>query len=224
MGEIDGAFRAWGFCKGGNGTVSAAIAGAAIQHGATLRTESSVKQVLVRDGRVRGVALESGEELFAPVVVSGLDARRTYLQLVDSRELPVEVVDEIRRFKFRGSSGKVNLALSELPDFTCLPGVGPHHRGSISISPSVDYLEHAFDDARAGGFSRRPYMDIIFPSAIDPNMAPPGKHVASIFVQYAPYDIDGGWTDAKREAFGDAVINTLSEYAPNLKSAILHRQ
>jgi len=224
MGEIDGAFRAWGFCKGGNGTVSAAIASAARQYGATLRTEAPVKQVVVSNGRVKGVVLESGEELFAPVVVSGLDARRTYLQLVDDKELPDDVLEEVRRFKFRGSSGKVNLALSELPDFTCLPGVGPHHRGAISISPTMDYLETAFDDARAGGFSRRPYMDVIFPSVIDPNMAPPGKHVASIFVQYAPYNIEGGWTDAKRDAFGNAVVDTLSQYAPNLKSAIINKQ
>lgn len=224
MGEIDGAFRAWGFCKGGNGTVSASIAGAARAHGATLRVDAPVRQVLVRHGRARGVVLESGEEIAAPVVVSGLDARRTYLELVDSKDLPEEVVEQVRRFRFRGSSGKVNLALSELPDFTCLPGVGAHHRGSISISPSIDYLERAFDDAKAGGFSKRPYMDIVFPSVIDPNMAPPGKHVASIFVQYCPYHVEGGWNDAKREAFGDAVIDTLSEYAPNLKAAILHRQ
>jgi phytoene dehydrogenase-like protein len=224
MGEIDGAFRAWGFCKGGTGTVSAAIARSAREYGATLRVEAPVKQVLVKNGRARGVVLESGEEILAPVVVSGLDARRTYLEMVESKELPGELLDEVRRFKFRGSSGKVNLALSELPDFTCMPGVGAHHRGAFSISPSVDYLERAFDDARSGGFSKRPYMDIVFPSMIDPNMAPPGKHVASIFVQYAPYNISGGWTDAKREAFGDAVIDTLSEYAPNLKSAILHRQ
>ena len=224
MGEIDGAFRAWGFCKGGNGTVSNAIAGAARAHGATLRVEAAVQQILVKDGRARGVVLENGEEILAPVVVSGLDARRTYLDLVDSRELPGEIVEQIRRFKFRGSSGKVNLALNELPNFTCMPGVGAHHRGAISISPDVDYIERAFDEARAGGFSSRPYMDIIFPSVIDPNMAPPGKHVASIFVQYCPYHVDGGWNEAKREAFGDAVIDTLSEYAPNLKSAILHRQ
>lgn len=224
MGEIDGAFRAWGFCKGGNGTVSAAIAAAAVQRGATLRVEAPVEEVLIRNGRARGVVLQSGEEIFAPVVVSGLDARRTYLELVDARELPSEVLDDIRRFKFRGSSGKVNLALSELPDFKCMPGIGPQHRGAISISPSMDYLERAFDDAKAGGFSKRPYMDIVFPSVIDPNMAPPGQHVASIFVQYAPYHIEGGWNDAKRKAFGDTVIETLSEYAPNLKSAVLHAQ
>ena len=224
MGEIDGAFRAWGFCKGGTGTVSNAIAAAAHSFGATLRTETPVKQLLVRNGRATGVVLENGDEYHAPIVVSGLDARRTFLDLVESRELPDELLEQVRRFRFRGSSGKVNLALSELPDFTCMPGVGAQHRGAFSISPSVEYLERAYDDAKYGEFSRRPYMDIVFPSMIDPGMAPPGKHVASIFVQYVPYHVNGGWTAAKREAFGDAVIDTLSEYAPNLKSAILHRQ
>jgi phytoene dehydrogenase-like protein len=224
MGEIDGAFRAWGFCKGGNGTVSKAIASAARSFGATLRTEAPVKQVLVKNGRATGVVLQNGEEILAPIVVSGLDARRTYLDLIESKELPEELLAQVRRFRFRGSSGKVNLALSELPDFTCMPGIGAHHKGAFSISPSVDYLERAYDDAKYGSYSQKPYMDIVFPSMIDPNMAPPGKHVASIFVQYAPYHIDGGWTDAKREAFGDAVINTLAEYAPNLPSAILGRQ
>jgi phytoene dehydrogenase-like protein len=224
MGEIDGAFRAWGFCKGGTGTVSNAIAAAARAAGATLRTEAPVGQVLVRQGRASGVVLENGDEYRAPIVVSGLDARRTFLDLVESRHLPGELLDEVRRFRFRGSSGKVNLALSELPDFSCMPGRGPHHRGAFSISPSVDYLERAYDDAKYGEFSRRPYMDIVFPSMIDPGMAPPGSHVASIFVQYVPYHVNGGWTEAKREAFGDAVIDTLSEYAPNLRSAILHRQ
>ena len=224
MGEIDGAYRAWGFCKGGNGTISNAIAAAARARGAVLRTSAPVQQLLVRGGRATGVVLDTGEEIRAPVVVSALDARRTFLDLVDSRELPDELLRQVRRFRFRGSSGKVNLALSELPDFTCMPGVGVHHRGSFSISPSVEYLERAYDDAKHGGFSRRPYMDIVFPSMIDPGMAPSGRHVASIFVQYAPYHIDGGWDDAKREAFGDAVVDTLAEYAPNLRSAILHRQ
>jgi phytoene dehydrogenase-like protein len=224
MGEIDGAYRAWGFCKGGNGTISNAIAAAARARGAVLRTGAAVERVLVRGGRAMGVVLDTGEEIHAPVVVSALDARRTFLDLVDGSELPDELLRQVRRFRFRGSSGKVNLALSELPDFTCMPGVGVHHRGSFSISPSVEYLERAYDDAKHGGFSRRPYMDVVFPSMIDPGMAPPGRHVASIFVQYAPYHIDGGWDDAKREAFGDAVVDTLAEYAPNLKSAILHRQ
>jgi phytoene dehydrogenase-like protein len=224
MGEIDGAFRAWGFAKGGTGAISESIAGAARRFGAEIRCNAGVAQVIVKNGRATGVALASGEEIYASTIVSGLDPRRTFLDLVDSKLLPGEFVDDIRRYKFRGSSGKVNLALSELPNFTCLPGVGPHHRGAISISPSIDYIERAYDDAKYGEFSRRPYIDCIIPSMIDPGMAPPGRHVMSCFVQYAPYHLNGGWTDEKREAFGDAVVDTLSEYAPNLKSAILHRQ
>ncbi|HUF50391.1 MAG TPA: NAD(P)/FAD-dependent oxidoreductase [Longimicrobiales bacterium] len=224
MGEIDGAFRAWGFQKGGTGAISNAIAGAARAFGAEIRTNAAVERVLTRDGRAYGVALESGEEINAPVVVSGLDPRRTFMQLVDASQLPAELVDAVRRFRFRGSSGKVNLALAGLPDFTCLPGRGPHLRGAISISPSIDYLERAYDDAKYGEFSRQPYMDIVIPSMIDPSMAPPGQHVMSIFVQYAPYHVNGGWDDAKREAFGDTVIDTLARYAPNLPSLILHRQ
>ncbi len=224
MGDIDGAFRVWGFARGGTGAISEAIAGAARGFGVDIRTEAAVDEVIVRHGKAVGVALEGGEEIRASRVVSGLDPARTFLQLLDPAELPASLVDGLRRYRYRGSSGKVNLALSELPNFTCMPGVGVHHAGAVSISPSVDYLERAYDDAKYGEFSRRPYMDVIFPSVIDPGMAPPGQHVMSVFVQYAPYALNGGWTDAKREAFGDAVIDTLSEYAPNLKSAILHRQ
>ena len=224
MGELDGVFRAWGFAKGGNGSVSAAIASAARAAGAEIRTEAPVANVLVENGRATGVALASGEEIRATLVLSNADPRRTFFDLVGEKHLPSEFLDGIRRFRFRGASAKVNLALGELPDFTCLPGRGPHLRGAISISPSVDYLERAYDEAKYGEFSSRPYMDIVIPSMIDPGMAPPGKHVMSIFAQYAPADLNGGWTDARREAFGDAVIDTLAEYAPNLKGAILHRQ
>jgi len=224
MGEIDGVFRAWGFAKGGNGSVSDAIAAAARGFGVEIRTESTVARVLVRNGRATGVALESGGEIEAALVVSGADPRRTFMQLVGAEHLPQEFVAGIERFRFRGSSGKVNLALAELPDFSCFPGAGPHLRGAISISPSVDYLERAYDDAKYGEVSRQPYMDIVIPSMIDPSMAPPGKHVMSIFVQYVPHNVNGGWTEAKREAFGDTVIDTLAQHAPNIRSAILHRQ
>jgi phytoene dehydrogenase-like protein len=224
MGEIDGAFRAWGFQKGGTGAISNSIASAARAAGAEIRTGAAVERVLVRGDRVTGVALASGEEIAAERVVSGLDPRLTFTRLLDPKVLPNELVDGVRRYKFRGSSGKVNLALSGLPDFSCLPGNGPHLRGAISISPTVDYLERAYDDAKYGEFSEHPYMDIVIPSMIDPGMAPPGKHVMSIFVQYAPYALNGGWNDAKREAFGDAVVKTLARHAPNIESLILHRQ
>jgi phytoene dehydrogenase-like protein len=224
MGELDGVFRAWGFAKGGNGSVSAAIAASAQAAGAEIRTSAPVARVLVNGGKATGVVLDSGEEVKASLVVSGADPRRTFLGLVEEKELPEDFVAAIRRFRFRGSSAKVNLALGELPRFTCLPGDGPHMRGAFSISPSIDYLERAYDDAKYGEISRRPYMDIIIPSMLDPGMAPPGKHVMSIFVQYAPYHLNGGWTDARREQLGNAVVDTLSEYAPNIRSAILHRQ
>ena len=224
MGEIDGVFRAWGFAKGGTGSVSAAIAAAARGFGAEIRTQAPVAHLLMQNGRAIGVTLESGEEIRAKRIVSGADPRRTFMQLVGAQHLPEEFAAALGRYKFRGSSGKVNLALSELPKFTGLPAGGAHLRGAISISPSVDYIERAYDDAKYGEVSRRPYLDIVIPSMIDPGMAPPGKHVMSIFVQYVPYAVNGGWTDAKREAFGDTVIDTLGEYAPNLKSSILHRQ
>ncbi len=224
MGEIDGVFRAWGFAKGGTGSVSESIASAARAFGAEIRTDAAVTRVLVKGGRAAGVALESGEELRARVVVSGLDPHRTFLQLLEPKELPGEFVADIRRFTFRGSSGKVNLALDALPSFTCMPGPGPHLRGAMSISPSLAYVERAYDDAKYGRFSKRPYMDIVIPSLIDPGMAPPGKHVMSIFVQYAPYHLAGGWNDQQREAFGDAVIDALEPFAPNIRSCIRHRQ
>ena len=224
MGEIDGAFRAWGFAKGGTGAISESIAAAARRFGAEIRTSAPVAPVLVKNGKATGVVLENGDEIAAGVVVSGLDPKLTFTRMVDPEQLPGDLVESIRRYKFRGSSGKVNLALDGLPDLTCMPGNGPHLRGAISISPSIDYIERAYDDAKYGEFSRKPYMDIIIPSMIDPGMAPPGKHVMSIFVQYAPYHLNGGWTPERREAFGDTVIDTLAEYAPNLKSIIRHRQ
>jgi len=227
MGELDGVFRAWGFAKGGTGAVSEAIASAARGFGAEVRCETGVSKVLVKSGNAAGVVLENGDELAAGTVVSSLDPRRSFLQLLDPSHLPDEFLSDIRRFKFRGSSGKVNIALDSLPVFTCMPDGGPGgrlHRGAVSISPSLEYVERAYDEAKYGEFSRRPYMDIVFPSMIDPGMAPPGKHVMSIFVQYAPYHLNGGWTDAKREAFGDAVVNTVESFAPGFKSKILHRQ
>ncbi|MBP7591484.1 MAG: NAD(P)/FAD-dependent oxidoreductase, partial [Chloroflexi bacterium] len=224
MGEIDGAFRAWGFAKGGTGGIADAIARSAEALGAEIRCNAPVAQVIVKNGRAVGVALENGDEIYADAIASSLDPKLTFLKLVDPNQLPADLVDSIRKFNVRGSSGKVNLALDALPDLTCMPGPGRHLAGAISISPSIDYIERAFDDAKYGEFSKRPYIDCILPSVIDPGMAPPGKHVMSCFVQYAPYELNGGWTDAKREAFGDAVVDTLSQYMPNLKDIILHRQ
>jgi phytoene dehydrogenase-like protein len=226
MGEIDGAFRAWGIPKGGTGGVSYAIARAAQALGAEIRTEAPVARVMVRDGRATGVALESGEEIEASVVLSSADAKVTFLDLLEPGTLPPDFEQEVRRFKFRGSSGKVNLAVDRLPDFTCLPGEGEHLRGAISFSPNTTEMEQAYDDAKYGRWSRRPYIDMIIPTLVDPGMAPPGKHVISCFVQYAPYKLDpalGTWDD-NREAFGDAVIDRISEFAPNFRDIIIGRQ
>jgi len=225
MGEIDGAFRSWGLSRGGTGAVSNAIAAAAREFGAEIRTETPVTKILTKNGRATGVVLANGDELSANVVVSSVDPNLTFLTFMDEQELPPDFLEGVRRYKYRGSSGKVNLALDALPNFTCMPGPGPHLRGAISISPSVDYMEQAYDDAKYGQFSRRPYMDIVIPSLTDPSVAPSGKHVMSCFVQYAPYHLkDAVWDDRQREAFGDAVINTIAEYAPNIKDIILHRQ
>jgi len=225
MGEIDGAFRSWGFARGGNGAVSEAIASAARAAGVEIRTEAPVAQFLVRDGETSGVVLEDGEEIEARIVVSGLEPRLTFLKMVGEDHLPEPFVKQLKRYRLRGSSGKVNLALDKLPDFSCRPGA-EHLRGDIAIAPSIDYLERAWDEAKYGSFSTRPYINVVLPSLSDPTVAPPGKHVMSCFVQYAPYDITEGpehWPE-KREAFGDAVVDTLAEYIPGFRDSILHRQ
>ncbi len=225
MGEIDGAFRSWGFTRGGNGMVSEAIASSARAFGAEIRTEAPVAHLIVNDGAAEGVVLENGDELRARTVVSALDPHRTFLRLVGETHLEPAFVEQIRRFKMRGSSGKVNLAVDRLPEFACRPGAD-HLRGDIAIAPGIDYLERAYDEAKYGDFSRRPYLNVVIPSLVDPSVAPPGKHVVSCFVQYAPYRIREGaerWPE-RREAFGDAVVDTLAEYCPGLKESILYRQ
>jgi phytoene dehydrogenase-like protein len=224
MGEIDGAFRSWGLSRGGTGAVSEAIASAARVAGAEIRLSSPVARILEKAGATTGVVLEDGDELRAPLVLSSVDPRVTFLKMLGEASLPSEFVTDIKRYKFRGSSGKVNLALDGLPDFTAKPGAGPHLRGAVSISPSVDYMERAFDEAKYGRYSRRPYIDIVIPSLTDPSVAPPGKHVMSCFVQYAPYHLtEGAWPDC-REAFGDTVVDTIAQHAPNLKDRIIGRQ
>ena len=224
MGEIDGAFRSWGLARGGTGAISNAIAGAARAAGVEIRANVEVAKIMVGGNRATGVVLRNGDEIRASVVASSVDPRLTFLRLLDSGTLPDAFLEDIHRYKFRGSSAKVNLALDALPDFTALPGPGPHLRGAVSISPGVDYMERAYDDAKYGRFSRKPYIDIVIPSLTDPSVAPPGKHVMSCFVQYAPYHLANGSWDEQREALGDAVIDTLAEYAPNIRGIVRHRQ
>jgi phytoene dehydrogenase-like protein len=224
MGEIDGAFRSWGFSRGGTGAISNAIADAAREAGVEIRTKSPVAKILTKNGRACGVALQDGGELSAHIVSSSVDPHLTFEKFLEPSELPGDFLEGVRRYKFRGSSGKVNLALDALPNFKCLPGPGAHLRGAISISPSMEYMERAYDDAKYGHYSRRPYIDMVIPSLTDPSVAPPGKQVLSCFVQYAPYKLAGGNWDEQREAFGDNVINTIAEYAPNIKDIIIGRQ
>jgi phytoene dehydrogenase-like protein len=224
MGEIDGAFRAWGIPRGGTGGISESIASSARAAGAEIRTEAPVARISVAGGRAMGVVLDSGEEIAAGCVLSSADARLTLLGLLEAGFLDPDFEAQLRRFKYRGSSGKVNLALDALPDFTCLPGAGEHLRGAISFSPSVDYMERAYDDAKYGRFSARPFIDMIIPTLVDPSMAPPGKHVMSCFVQYAPYHLAEGTWDQQRDAFGDTVVDTIAERAPNIRDVIIDRQ
>ena len=224
MGEIDGAFRSWGFSRGGTGAISNAIAAAARELGVEIRTQASVEKILVKNGRTAGIALKSGEEISANVVSSSVDPHLTFEKFIDANELPGDFLESVRRYKFRGSSGKVNLALDALPDFKSMPGQGAHLRGAISISPSIEHMERAYDDAKYGQYSRKPYIDIVIPSLTDPSVAPPGKHVLSCFVQYAPYKLAQGTWDDHKEAFGDTVVDTIAEHAPNIKKIIIARQ
>lgn len=226
MGEIDGAFRSWGFSVGGTGAVSMASARAASHFGATVRTGASVTDFIIDNNRAKGVVLDSGEEIKARAVISNLDPHNTLTKLVGHEHLPDQLVKSLGRYKYRGSSGKVNLALDGLPDFTCRPGIGDHLRGDIAIAPDVQYLERAYDEAKYGTYSRRPFINVVIPSLTDPTIAPPGCHVMSCFVQYAPYELAKGpadW-DNEREQFGQTVLDTLEEYMPGLRNHILHTQ
>ena len=224
MGEIDGAFRSWGFSRGGTGQISNSIGSAAREAGVEVRTKASVAKILIKNNRASGVVLTSGEEISCNVISSSVDPYLTFEKFIEPKELPSDFLESVRRYKFRGSSGKVNLALDALPNFRALPGVGAHLRGAMSISPGMEYMERAYDDAKYGHFSRRPYIDMVIPSLTDPSVAPAGKHVLSCFVQYAPYKLAEGTWDDQKEAFGNNVINTIAEHAPNIKEIIIGKQ
>ena len=224
MGEVGGIVRAWGLPRGGTGAVSEAIASAARALGAEIRTDAGVEEIVVRNGEAVGVRLADGSRIPAGVVSSGVDPRRTFLGLVGEEHLPSEFVAALGRYRFRGSSAKVNLALDGLPEFSSLPGRGRHLGGAISISPGVEYMKKAYADAAAGDFSERPYLDIVIPSLLDPGVAPPGKHVMSCFVQYAPYHLAKGTWDERREELGQRVLATLAGFAPDIRDLVLDMQ
>jgi phytoene dehydrogenase-like protein len=223
LGQRLGGVSSLGVVYGGMSNLAEALANAARSFGATIQVKSPVKKVLVENGRSVGVVLESGEEIKAPIVVSGANPRQTFTQLVDPIELDVSFLREVRNIKYRGSVAKVNLALSGLPAFTALPdGDTKLLQGRIQISPSLIYLEKAYDAAKYGRFSQQPYLDIRIPSLADPTLAPEGQHVMSIQMQYAPYQLrEKDWTQEK-ESLTRTVLDTLSQYAPDLRSHILH--
>ncbi|TNE58536.1 MAG: NAD(P)/FAD-dependent oxidoreductase, partial [Alphaproteobacteria bacterium] len=225
MGDIDGNAGAWGLARGGMGAISRALAGALQEHGSEIRTSARVEQILVRDGEVKGVVLEGGEEIRADIVVSNLDVKRTFLKIMDEKDVPADVIEKARNFKIRGSSGKLNIALDGFPDFPALPKGNPLITGDWHFLDSVERYERAYDDWKNGTWSKDPYVDLIVPTMVDPTMAPPGKHFMSVFVQYCPPKLaEGDWTDEKRDAFGKTVIDQIANYSPNFKDLILHAE
>jgi phytoene dehydrogenase-like protein len=224
VGVQNGTLRPTARVRGGVGKLTAGLAAVGAERGVEIRTDTEVAHVLIEDGRATGVVLGDGEVIRAKRVISNADPRHTFTKLVQPSDLNPEFSRKIANIKFKGACAKVHLALGALPDFTSLPGGGHHLNGVISISPSIEYLERAYDDAKYGGVSQKPYLEVVIPSVTDPSLAPPGKHLMSVLVQYAPYSLrDGKWDDVRRQELGDAVVGTLSEYAPNLESAVLQR-
>ncbi len=225
MGDVDGQMGAWGFARGGMGAVSQALAGALAAHGGEIRVDAPVARILARGGRVRGVALENGDELEAGIVISGLDPKRTFLKLCDAADLDPALVKRARDFKIRGSSGKLNIALDGLPSF---PALGPKHpllAGDMHFLDSLERYERAYDDWKAGSWSKDPYLDLLMPTMTDPTMAPPGKHFMSVFVQYVPPQVEGrDWTDADREAFKKTVFAQIARHSPDFERLVVHAE
>lgn len=225
VGSADGTIKPTRLVRGGVGALSEALAAAARQNGAEVRTAAGVERVTVRDGQADGVVLANGDEIAAKRIISSADPRRTFLGLVDPLQLDPEFVRKVRGIRFKGACAKVHLALGELPSFAGVDGGSAHLGGAISIAPSLNYLERAYDDAKYGSVSEAPYLEAVIASLSDPTRAPDGRHVMSVLVQYAPYHLkEGSWSDARREELGDRVVDVLAEYSPNLRSAIIDRQ
>lgn len=223
MGDVDGNVGAWGFARGGMGAISGALAKAFQSYGGEIICDANVDEIIVKGGRATGVALKNGDEYHANIVVSNLDPKRTFLDITNPKDLPEDVVKKAQNFKIRGSSGKLNIALDGLPVFN---GLDPKSRlmaGDLHFSDSLERQERAYDDWKNGTWSKDPYLDMMIPSLTDPTMAPPGKHMMSVFVQYAPPKIEGReWTDADKDGFEKSVIDQISNYSPNFRDLILH--
>lgn len=225
MGDVDGNIGAWGLARGGMGAISNAIAGAVREHDGEIRTNAGVDQIIVKNGKAVGVALEGGEEIYANIVVSNLDAKRTFTKVMDRNDLPAGIYEKAKNFKIRGSSGKVNIALSGLPKFTNVPDNKYINRGGQAFLGSLENMERAYDAWKRGTWAEEPFVESVIPSAWDPTVAPPGQHWMSNFIQYCPSELaDGPWTPAKRDAFGETVINTIERYSPGFKDLIVHME
>ena len=225
MGSVGGKRGLWGFVRGGMGAVSNAIADSARSAGAQIRTNAGVVKILLRDGRASGVALRDGEEIHASIVASNLTPHLTFLHLLDPRQLPTDLVASIGGYRSEGTSCKINLALNGLPNFRALPGApGPQHRATMHICPNMDYVEHAWDDAKYGRPSQSPLLELTVPTMYDASLAPAGKHIMGIFLQYAPYTLRESNWDEQREPFANRVIELVEEYAPGFRSLIEHMQ
>jgi phytoene dehydrogenase-like protein len=226
MGEAGGARGVWGYVQGGMGGLANALEKACVDLGVEIRREAPVHAIHTDKHGTCGVGLEDGSQLASRVVASSVDAHLTFEKMLDPQVLPAEFKEAVARIDYSSASAKINLALSEPPKFTCVPGdgVGPHHHGTMHVGPSLDYLERAYDDAKYGKPSENPILECTMATSVDSSIAPPGKHILSIFVQYAPYKLaSGNWDDIK-ESFADRCIEVLAEYAPNIPNAIEHRQ
>jgi phytoene dehydrogenase-like protein len=225
MGDVDGSVGAWGLARGGMGAISHAIAGALQEADGEIRTGAGVQQILVRDGKAAGVVLENGDELRSRIVVSNLDARRTFTKVMDRNDLPPGIFERAQNFKIRGSSGKVNIALSGMPKFTGVPDNPYINRGGQGFVGSLETMERAYDCWKRGRWSDDPFVESVIPSAWDPTVAPPGKHWMSNFIQYCPPQLaDGPWTPEKRDQFGQTVVDKIERYAPGFKDLIVHME
>ncbi|PWE55227.1 amine oxidase [Metarhizobium album] len=225
MGEVDGSVGAWGYARGGMGAVTKALASSFLAAGGVIRTGSEVDKVIVEGGRAVGIALANGDEVRARMVVSNADVKRTFLKLVEPKELPEPFLHRVKHFKMRGSSGKVNIALDSLPEFPALPEGSQCMRGDMHFTDSIERMERAYDDWKAGRWSADPFLDMMIPTTLDPTMAPAGKHFMSCFVQYCPPKVEGrDWTDADRDAFAETVIKQISDYSPGFRDRIIHME
>lgn len=225
MGGVEGKRGLWGFVRGGMGAISNAIADSARSRGVVIRTNAEVEQIRVEKGSVRGVVLKGGEEIPAKMVASNLDPKLTFLKLVDEKVQDPDFVAAMRRYRCEGTSCKINLALDGLPNFKALPGEqGPQHRATMHICPSIEYIERAWDDAKYGRPSQSPMLEMTVPTMYDPTLAPAGKHIMGIFLQYAPYTLKDATWDQLREPFANRVLEIIEEYAPGFSAHILNKQ